>query len=255
MEEFKPITTIIVDDEPLAREGMRLLLDCDPEIRVVAECKNGGEAIEAIRAHRPDLAFLDIQMPVMTGFEVLAALSPEELPATVFVTAYDQYALRAFEVHALDYLLKPYDDERFFDALRTAKNQLRLAAVSALSERLLALLKTYEPPRKQVSRLAIKSSGRVVFLEVDEIDWIEAADYYVELHVGKDVHLHRQTMSSLEKQLDPATFVRIHRSAIVNKARIRELRHQGRRDLVVVLSCGVELKVARSHRDKLQELL
>ena len=251
----KIIRTIIVDDEPLAREGIRLLLATDPEIDVVGEAGNGLDAVAAIRQFEPDLAFLDIQMPGMNGFDVLASLGRDELPAVVFVTAYDRYALRAFEVHALDYLLKPYDDDRFFMALEKAKQQLRLAEVSALSERLRGLLETYEAPPKRVSRLAIKSSGRVVFLDVDDIDWIEAADYYVQLHVGDKSYLHRQSMTSLEKQLDPESFLRIHRSAIVHRDRIRELRHQGRRELVVVLDGGIELKVARSHRDKVQALL
>ena len=251
----KAIRTIIVDDEPLAREGIRLLLSSDPEIDIVGEAGNGIDAVEAIRQLEPDLAFLDIQMPGMSGFDVLSQLPPDALPSVVFVTAYDQYALRAFEVHALDYLLKPYDDDRFFDALKKAKQQLRMAEVSALSERLLGLLENYEPPKKRINRLAIKSSGRVVFLDVDDIDWIEAADYYVQLHVGDKTYLHRQSMTSLEKQLDPESFLRIHRSAIVHRDRIRELRHQGRRELVVVLADGVELKVARSHRDKVQALL
>ncbi|MEM9488623.1 MAG: LytTR family DNA-binding domain-containing protein [Myxococcota bacterium] len=251
----KAIRTIIVDDEPLAREGIRLLLNGDPEIELVGEAGNGVEAVEVIRKLRPDLAFLDIQMPTMNGFDVLAHLERSELPAVVFVTAYDHYALRAFEVHALDYLLKPYDDDRFFEALKKAKHQLRMVEVSALSERLLDLLASYEPPKKQVSRLAIKSSGRVVFLNVDDIDWIEAADYYVQLHVGDKTYLHRQSMTSLEKQLDPEHFLRIHRSAIVHRDRIRELRHQGRRDLIAVLDNGVELRVARSHRDKVQALV
>lgn len=251
----KPIRTIIVDDEYLAREGIRLLLESDPEIDVVGEAGNGPDAVEAIRRLEPDLAFLDIQMPGMNGFDVLAQLSPDSLPAAVFVTAYDQYALRAFEVHALDYLLKPYDDDRFFEALEKAKKQLRMVEVSALSERLLGLLESYEPPKKRINRLAIKSSGRVVFLDVEDIDWIEAADYYVQLHVGEKTYLHRQSMTSLEKQLDPESFLRIHRSAIVHRDRIRELRHQGRRELVVVLDGGVELKVARSQRDKVQSIL
>lgn len=252
--ESTVIRALIVDDEPLAREGLRMLLEGDAEIEVVGEAKSGAEAVEMIGVVRPDLVFLDIQMPAMNGFEVLAALPEGELPAVVFVTAFDRYALRAFEVHAIDYLLKPYDDERFYDALRKAKSQLRMARVSALGEKLLSLLDSYEPAVRRVSRLAIKSAGRVVFLDVDDIDWIEAADYYVQLHVGPKSYLHRQTMASLEKQLDPDLFLRIHRSAIVHRERIRELRHQGRRDLVVVLASGVELKVARGHRDKIQSL-
>ena len=266
------IRALIVDDEPLAREGIALLLADDPQIEVIGECGNGVDAVRAIREHRPDLVFLDIQMPEMGGFEVIEALGPAAMPAVVFVTAYDQYAVRAFDVHALDYLLKPFDDERFFQTLGRIKEHIQLTQVSSLSERLMALLASYQqtaqgqsgksggpnpptPPTRRRHRLAVKSTGRVVFVDVADIDWIEAADYYVQLHVGERTYLHRQTMASLEKELDPEIFLRIHRSAIVHRQRIREIRHHSKRDLVVVLDGGVELKVARSHRDKLQKLL
>jgi two-component system, LytTR family, response regulator len=262
----------IIDDEPLAREGIRMLLASDPEIDVIAESGSGFDAVSVIRRLRPELVFLDIQMPEMNGFEVMSALAPAEVPAVIFVTAFDRYALRAFEVHALDYLLKPFDDDRFYDALRRAKDQLRLSRVSDLSHKLITLLATYEakggpdpsaaraprPPAEAaegyLTRIAIKDIGRVVFLSVEEIDWIEAADYYVQIHAGGRSYLHRESMNSLEGRLDPSRFLRIHRSAIVNRDRVKELRSQGRRDLVVVLAGGAELKVARSHRDKLQSL-
>jgi len=254
--EQRHLRAIVVDDEPLAREGIRLLLQADTDVEVVRECANGREAVAAITAEKPDLVFLDVQMPEMDGFEVLRALK-EPLPAVVFVTAWDRYALKAFEVHALDYLLKPFDDERFRDALVRAKSHLKLARVSELSRKLITLLEAQPapPPRDYLSRLAIKDVGRVVFLNVDEIDWIEAADYYVQLHAGAKVYLHRETMQSLEEKLDPRRFLRIHRSAIVNCSRVKELRSQGRRDVSVVLLGGEELRVARSCRDKLESLL
>jgi two-component system, LytTR family, response regulator len=276
MDRPQQIRTLVVDDEPLAREGIRLLLQGDPEIAVVGECGSGPEAIAAIARLRPDLLFLDVQMPEMNGFEVMAALHQEQVPAVIFVTAYDRYALRAFDVHALDYLLKPYDDERFYDALRRAKQHLCLSRVSDLSQRLISLLESYgaygdmavvgdvlgrpRPPASAsrgepyLARLAIRDVGRVVFLGMDEIDWIEAADYYVQIHAGSKSYLHRESMNSLEDRLDPARFLRIHRSAIVNRERIKELRSQGRRDLTVVLTGGTELKVARSQREKIQAL-
>jgi two-component system, LytTR family, response regulator len=204
--------------------------------------------------------FLDVQMPEMTGFEVLAALPPAAVPAVIFVTAYDRYALQAFEVHALDYLLKPFDDERFGDALRRAKIHLQLARVEELRQQLLSLLADVAappatPPKPAPEeRLAIKDGSRVVFLRFDEIDWIEAADYYVQIHAGGKCYLHRETMMSLERRLDPGEFVRIHRSAIVNRRRIRELRSNRQREAVVVLEGGQALKVARSQREKLAAL-
>jgi two-component system, LytTR family, response regulator len=261
------IRTLVVDDEPLAREGVRMLLGGDPEIDVVGEAGNGPQALEQLRRLRPDLVMLDVQMPELNGFEVLARLVPDPLPAVIFVTAYDRYALRAFEIHALDYLLKPFDDVRFQDAVRRAKGQLRLHRVQNLREQLLTALNTYEQKDaapaaaapapaapSYLTRLAIRDVGRVVFLDVSEIDWIEAADYYVQIHAGSQTYLHRETMQSLEARLDPERFMRIHRSAIVNQGRIRELRSEGRRDLMAVLSCGAVLRVARSYRARFQHL-
>ena len=248
------IRTLIVDDEPLAREGVRMMVNLDPELEVVGELGRGRDAVDAIQRLRPDLVFLDVQMPEMSGFEVLAALDETQLPAVIFVTAYDQYALRAFEVHALDYLLKPFDEERFHAALARAKLHLHN---SRLSEKLQALLAAVQAPgegREYLQRLSIKDSGRVVFLDVAEVDWIEAADYYVQLHAGGKSYLHRESMQRLEERLDPACFLRIHRSAIVNRARVKELRHRNGRELVCILANGVTLKVARSQRSKLKQL-
>ncbi len=260
MTPRSPIRTLIVDDEPLAREGIRLLLAGDPEIEVVGESGAGRDAVRQISALRPDLVFLDVQMPELDGFGVLNALAPAPLPAVIFVTAFDRYAIQAFEVHALDYLLKPYDDERFGDALRRAKTHLQLTRALELREQLLSLLadvggeqRPAAPAPAPAERLAIKDGPRVVSLCIDEIDWIEAADYYVQIHTNGKCYLHRETMQSLERRLDAAQFVRIHRSAIINRRRIREL-SSSRRETVVVLEGGATLKVARSQRDKLAAL-
>ncbi len=261
------IRTLIVDDEPLGRAGMRVLLERDAEIEIVGECANGGEAVAAIRANAPDLLFLDVQMPEMDGFEVLAQVPTERLPVVVFVTAHDQHALRAFEVHALDYLLKSYSDERFEAALRRAKEQIRQKKVNEVSARLMALLDSRRQERNHaeaqtptengayLTRLVVKSGGRVYFLKTSEIDWIEAADYYVYLHTGAKSHLLRETMNELEKQLDPAKFSRIHRSTIVHLDRIKELQPQAHGDYVVILQNGAHLKLSRSYRPKLESAL
>lgn len=257
-----PLSVVIAEDEPLAREGLRQLLREDPEVQVVGEARGGNEAVALLRRLRPALCFLDVQMPELDGFAVLRALAPGALPAVVFVTAHDRYALRAFEVHALDYLLKPFDDERFAAALARAKQHLRLQRVHALAQRLRRLLG--EPPDEAPApggglassgqRLAIKDAGRVLFLCTTEIDWIEAADYYVQVHAGGQVHLHRESMQRLAAQLDPQRFVRIHRSAIVNWDRVREVRSQGR-EVQVHLRDGTALRVARSHRDRIDRFL
>jgi len=262
------IRTLVVDDEPLAREGLLALLSDDPEIEVVAACSDGREALGAMRRLHPALLFLDVQMPEMDGFEVLEALESDEetAPVVVFVTAYDQYALRAFEMHALDYLLKPFDDDRFDKALRRAKTQVRQEQADVLSRRLMAMLETYrgggvpEPEAEAeggsyLTRLAIRSSGRVVFLKTEEIDWIGAADYYVELHAGGKAHLLREPMARLEEKLDPKRFLRIHRSAIINVDRVREVRTSPLGERFVLLTDGTKLKLSRSRRDKLQVLM
>jgi len=262
MKAKRKIRTLVVDDEPLARQNLRILLAEDPEVELVGEAGSGREALSLIREHSPDLVFLDIQMPEMTGFEVLEQMDAAQIPALVFVTAYDKYALRAFEVHALDYLLKPFDDARFEKALRRAKEQLEQREVSELSQRLVALLedrdgaKAARPPQQQhLTRLLIKSAGRVFFLKADEIDWIGAEDYYVKLHVGPKGHLLRETMNDLEARLDPQKFARVHRSAIVNLDRVKELHQHFNGDYVVVLQDGTELKLSRSRREQLQTLL
>ena len=256
------IKTLIVDDEPLARRNLRLLLAKDPQIEILDECRNGREAVKAINSLSPDLIFLDIQMPEMDGFDVLANVGPDQIQAIIFVTAFDQYALKAFDVHALDYLLKPFDDERFAHALTRAKAQIEAREINRLSKRLIALLEERESERNApaqgkgyLTRVMIKAAGRVVLLKVDEIDFIEADGNYAKLHVGKKAHLLREKMNDLEGQLDPARFVRIHRSAIVNLDRIKEMHPHFNGDYIVVLEDGRQLRLSRTRREQLEARL
>jgi two-component system LytT family response regulator len=251
-----PIRVLIVDDEPLAREKIRGLAAADPDLRVVGECTNGAEAIEAIQSIRPDLILLDVQMPEVGGFAVLEALKDEGLPPVIFITAYDHYAVRAFEFHALDYLLKPFDRERFRAAIDRAKRQIRRESVDGLDARILALLEQMrEQPARYSERLVVKTGGRVFFLNTDEIDWIEAEGNYVSIHTGKKAYLLRETISSLEAQLDPKDFIRIHRSAIANINRIKELQPWSHGEYHVILQDGTQLTLSRSYREKLQSAL
>jgi len=230
---------LVVDDESLARRNLTLLLRLDPEIEIVSECGSGIEGLEQIRSKKPDLVFLDVQMPECDGFDVLELLGGDLPPAVVFVTAYDQYALRAFEAGALDYLLKPFDNARFDRALRRAKERI---------------LHGRNLPRK-VDRLSIKSAGQVVFLKISEIDWIEAADYYACLHVGTRTLLLRRSMSDLDRDLDQTVFCRIHRSTIVNLDRVRGLKLGEEGEYEVLLENGTSLRLSRSHRKQLQSRL
>jgi two-component system LytT family response regulator len=252
------IRTLIVDDEPLARERLAKLLQAEPDIEIVAECADGNEALSVATAEKPDLIFLDVQMPELDGFGVVAGLEGEPMPAIIFVTAYDRFALRAFEVHALDYLLKPFDRERFQTALDRARKLLQQRQTGDLSLRLSSLLtdlKTEKAEPKYLDRLAVKTEGRVLFFKLDDIDWIEAADNYVSIHVGSDEHLHRETMGSLETKLPPARFLRISRSTIVNIERIKEMQPMFHGDYVVILKSGAKLSLSRNYRDKLNRLL
>ena len=235
------LRALVVDDEPLARKNLVILLRADPEIQV-SECGSGADAISEIRANRPDVLFIDVQMPECGGFDVLEMLGGDVPPAIVFVTAYDQYALRAFEAGALDYLLKPFDDARFERALVRAKQKIEaVRALPAVSQ--------------TVDRIAIKHSGGVLFVKPDTIDWIEAADYYVCLHVGAKTHLLRRSMAELEKELDPELFCRIHRSAIVNMDRVKSLSVNVLGDYEVVLEDATRLRLSRRHRQRLQDRL
>jgi two-component system LytT family response regulator len=255
MTDGKPIHVLLVDDEPLAREMIREMLKDDPEAEVVAECVNGREAIEVIQEHNPDLIFLDVQMPEIGGFEVLEALKSVHMPHVIFVTAYDQYAVRAFEVHALDYLLKPFDRERFDSAWRRAKLHILATRNGEMDQRILAILEELKAGSKYLERLVIKSGGRVFFLDTDDIDWIEAEGNYVSVHTGKKSHLLRETISSLEAQLDPKKFLRIHRSSIVKIDRIKELQPWFHGEYRVILLDGTQLTLSRNYRENLQEAL
>ena len=252
-----PIRVLVVDDEPLAREKIRGMAADDPDLRVVGECTNGAEAIEAVQTLKPDLLLLDVQMPEVGGFAVLDALRSNggHLPPVIFITAYDHYAVRAFEVHALDYLLKPFDRERFAAAMERAKKQLRRDPDNGIDARILALLEQIKEPQRYSERLVVKTGGRVFFLNTDEIDWIEAEGNYVSIHTGAKGYLLRETISSLETQLDPREFVRIHRSAIVRLDRIKELQPWSHGEYHVILHDGTQLTLSRSYREKLQGAL
>ncbi len=253
------IKTIIVDDEPLARDRLRSLIASQPDVDVVAECANGLDAVAAIQAVKPDLVFLDIQMPEMDGFAVLESIGTAEMPVIVFVTAYDSYAIKAFEVHAMDYLLKPFDRSRFEVSLDRAKASIRQGKFGDLSRQLMSLLQAARPSwarsDRGVDRLVLKSGGRVYFLRVEEIDWIEAAGNYVRLHAGKETHLMRESLSSIEERLDRNRFIRIHRSTIVNIERVKELRPLFHGDYEVVLQDGARVTLSRSYRDRLSDHL
>ncbi len=255
MTDSPNIRVLLVDDEPLARDMLREMLQNDPQVVIVGESCNGREALEAIRAHSPDVLFLDVQMPEVGGFEVLDSLAKEQIPHVIFVTAYDQYAVRAFEVHALDYLLKPFDQERFNVAWRRAKAQIQRDRTTGMDQRIVSLLEELKAGKKYLERLVIKANGRIYFLEANEIDWIEAEGNYVSVHSAKKSHLLRETISSLESQLDPKKFVRIHRSSIVRIDQIQELQPWFHGEYRIILHDGTQLTLSRNHRDKLQEAL
>ena len=246
---MEKIRTLIVDDERLARRRLRRLLAAETDIEVVGECAGGLEAAEYLGTHDTDLLFLDVQMPQVDGFGVLASLEPARVPLVVFVTAYDEYALKAFEVHAFDYLLKPFDRARFARTLEAVRGQLQ-ARNGGRSHHLAALIEELGARRGRSARFPIKTANRVFFIRTEEIDWVEAADNYVCLHVGAERHLVRETMNAIEARLDPELFVRIHRSTIVNRDRILELRPWFHGEYVVKLAGGAELTLSRSYRDR-----
>ncbi len=247
------IRTVIVDDEPLARERIGALLAGESDFTVEGEAGDGPEAVRVIERLRPELVFLDVQMPGCDGFDVIAALDPDRAPFVVFVTAYDEYALRAFDVHALDYLLKPFDRERFAKTVDRVRDQLR--AGGEISSRLASLIESVRDAPRRVDRLVVKDGGRVFFLRTSDIDRIQAAGNYVSVHMGAKNHLIRDTMGKMEERLDPATFIRIHRSTIVHIDRIRELQPDFNGDYAVLLEDGTRLSLGRSYRDRVQARL
>lgn len=247
------IRAVIVDDEPWARSRLAALLNAEPDFDLVASCGCGEDAVDAIVAHAPDVVFLDVQMPGLDGFGVVDRVGIEAMPLVVFVTAHDDYALRAFDTRAVDYLLKPFDEDRFRRAIRRVRDDVGSSQPAA--ERVAASVAEPRAGRRFLRRLALQSSGRVSLLPTSEIDWLEAAGNYVTLHVGQSTHLVRHGLSALEAKLDPETFVRLHRSAIVNVERIRELTPWLGGEQAVILQDGTQLTIGRAFRSRLKALL
>jgi two-component system LytT family response regulator len=255
------IRALIVDDEPIARRGIRQLLRAEQDVDIVGECADGREAVAAIESQRPDLIFLDVQMPLMDGFGVVEAVGAENLPAVVFVTAYDEHAIQAFEVHALDYLLKPVDPERFQKTLARAREQAGASKAKRLDHQLSALLRSLDELKATgaqpvpLERVVIKEQGRISFLSADEIDWLCAQGNYVQLHAGRDTHLLRETVDRMERKLDPRKFVRLRRSTIVRAEQIKELQPLFNGEYAVILKDGTRLQSSRRYRKNLDALL
>ena len=259
---MEKIRALIVDDEVNARKGVRTLLAKDPEVEVVGECGDGRAAIESIERLRPDLVLLDVQMPHGDGFEVVESLNLERPPILIFITAWDSYALKAFEVSALDYLLKPFTDERFYQALERAKSLHRERRTAAFSRSLLALVEHHRGAspaaaegEEPLRRFLIKAGGEINFVPAEEVDWLQAVGYYTKIHAGRNSYLLRGNLGSLEARLDPKEFARIHRSAVVNLNRVRRLKDWFNGECFVVLRDGTELKVSRRYRRRLETLL
>jgi two-component system LytT family response regulator len=248
------IRTLIVDDQLLAREMLRRMLKDQPDIEIVGMPASGPEAVAAIHSLAPDLVFLDVRMPDLDGFGVLAQIHPSQMPAIIFVTANDDFALQAFDVHAVDYLVKPCTNERFQTALHRARHQIHRNEAGAFQHRLTALLEDLKAQPRLAERLAVKSDGRIIFLRLPDIDWVEAADNYVKLHVGNETHMLRETMASLESKLPAERFLRISRSAMVNIEQIKELHPMFHGEYVVVLRTGARLTLTRGYRDQLPRL-
>jgi two-component system, LytTR family, response regulator len=257
MSDSTKIRTLIVDDEELARDRIQILLEQQPDVEIVGVCSDGVSALETIEKMRPDLVFLDVQMPGLNGFEVVENLNPEHAPAIVFVTAHDGHAIRAFEIHALDFLLKPFDQTRFEKALDRARGKVKSSksTTTTLDSHLVSLLEELREERKYPERLIVKSSGRVFFVRTEEIDWVEASGNYVKIHTKNEAHLLRESMKNMEAKLDPKIFVRIHRSAIVNIDRIKELEPWFHGEYIVIMRDGTRLTASRVFSDRLSALI
>src|SRR5438046_245287 len=251
----RPIRALSADDEALARKFIRRMLKENRDFEIIGECSNGKETVAMIKKEKPDIVFLDVQMPEMDGLAVLESIGIEWLPEIIYTTAYEQYAIRAFEIHSLDYLLKPFDQARFKDAIKHAKERFRSERQKEVRMQISALLESIKNKSQFLDRLMIKAGGRITFLSTDEISWIEADDKYVHLHTGKISPLVRQTLSAMEAQLDPGKFRRIHRSAIVNVERIKELQPLFSGEHSILLQDGTKLTLSRNYKDKLFELL
>lgn len=249
------IRVLIVDDEPHARRGLRALLAQQPDITVVDEVGNGDDAVQAIKRHKPDIVLLDVEMPGMNGLNVVEAIGPEKMPAVIFVTAFDQYAVAAFEANAIDYLLKPFSDDRFNAALARARRNLAREGDDQLADRLKHLLRTLSGQQAGMTRFTVRSGDVMTVHRAEDIDWIEADEYYAKLHIGDQVHLIRETMRALEEQLPADKFLRIHRSTIVNLDRVSSLVPMFQGDFTVVLRDGTHLRMSRRRREALSEVL
>ena len=249
---MRTIRTLIVDDEPLARERLRVLLSAEPDVELVGECADGDEAVAAIRASAPDLVFLDVQMPGTGGLDVIREVGPERMPFVVFATAYDEYAIRAFEVNALDYLLKPFDGDRMRTALDRARERIAADGVR-LDPAVLRLLHGLRSPAAYPERLVVRTGTRYAVVRVADVDWMAAEDNYVRLHVGRESHLMRGTLTSLERTLDPRRFVRVHRSAMVNVDRVRSIESWGLGEYLLVLQDGTRVQSSRGYRDRVRD--
>ena len=264
------ITAIIVDDEPLAREGIRLRLKKFPDVNIIAECASGMDAVAAVNSLAPDLLFLDIQMPEINGFEVVRAITVSRVPVIIFVTAFDKYAVKAFECHAFDYLLKPISEARFNDAMKTAVEEIDHRNHETYYTRLKSMMSDYllsvdgsavssapkiQEPRQLLTRIMIKTRGQIAIVSVPDIDYIEAAGDYVYIHSNSGKHIYRETLAALEEKLDPDKFARIHRSAIVNIEKIQNLRTNEHGDYDVYLRNGMKLKLSRTFKQQFQKML